>query len=50
METVFDDSSLALLTNEMVYNYNQLRDAKNFIIDSTKALLFKFALICWDQN
>lgn len=50
METVFNDTSMASLTKEEVYNMGQLVDAKKFINESTQALLLRNALICWFEN
>ena len=50
METVFSDTSMANITNEEVYNFRQLVDAKKFINESTTALLLRNALMCWQEN
>ena len=50
METVFNDTMMASLTTEEVYNLRQLVDAKKFINESTQALLLRNALMCWYEN
>lgn len=50
METVFNDTTMASLTTEEVYNLRQLVDAKKFINESTQALLLRNSLICWYEN
>jgi hypothetical protein len=50
METVFGDTSMGSLTNEDVYNLDQLINAKKFLNEGTQALLLKNALICWFEN
>jgi hypothetical protein len=50
METVYNDTTMASLTVEEVYNLNQLVDAKKFMNETTQALLLRNALICWFEN
>ena len=50
METVYNDVSMASLTNEDVYSLGQLRDAIEFMQQNTRALLLKNAAMCWSEN
>jgi len=50
METAQNEVSMKTITNEDVYDLQQLSKAKNFIIDTTQPLLLKNAVICWTEN
>lgn len=50
METVYNDTSMASLTNEDVYSLGQIKDAMEFMQQNTRALLLKNAAMCWSEN
>lgn len=50
METVYNDTSMELKTNEDVYTSDQLSLARKFINETTQALLLRNAIICWYEN